>query len=161
MPVSLSADGLKEFRADSHQVFHDKMIMIVHEVKCINASLTPQALPYVPLSQITISPAPYWPSGICPWKSMKLRSWSSTATARRFCRGSREGPLGKAHDLRTPAISSLKSKCRCDAWCSCTTKRRTLVSNLLLFEWTELFIRAFIKCIRKFNRVHHLFGTNR
>jgi len=44
MPVSLSADSLKEFRADSRQVFHDKMIMIVHEVKCINASLTPQAL---------------------------------------------------------------------------------------------------------------------
>jgi hypothetical protein len=48
MPVSLSADSLKEFRADSRQVFRDKMIMIVHEAKCINARLTPQVLKSAP-----------------------------------------------------------------------------------------------------------------
>jgi hypothetical protein len=37
--------------------------------------------------------------------------------------------LGRAQDLRTPSISSLKSKCNREAWCSWTTKRYRISST--------------------------------
>ena len=75
----------------------------------------------VPLSQIETSPAPYMPSGIVPSKPAYARSWSSTITASLLSAGLRDGPFGIAQDLRTPCISSLRSKCRLFEWCSCTT----------------------------------------
>src|SRR2546430_2732933 len=47
-----------------------------------------------------------------PSKSPYSMGWSSTCTARRLSAGSREGPLGTAHDFNTPSISSRRSKWR-------------------------------------------------
>src|SRR5204862_133334 len=41
-----------------------------------------------------------------PSKSPYSMGWSSTCTASRLSAGSRDGPLGTAHDFSTPSISS-------------------------------------------------------
>src|SRR5213079_1689206 len=47
-----------------------------------------------------------------PSKSPYSMGWSSTWTARRLSAGSRDGPLGTAHDFNTPSISSPRPKWR-------------------------------------------------
>src|SRR5216117_3004512 len=59
-----------------------------------------------------------------PSKSPYSMGWSSTCTARRLSAGSREGPLGTAHDFNTPSISSRRSKWRRVAACWWTMNRR-------------------------------------
>src|SRR2546422_4757990 len=55
-----------------------------------------------------------------PSKSPYSRGWSSTFTARRLSAGLADGPLGTAHDFRTPSISSRRSQCRRVASCMWT-----------------------------------------
>ena len=59
----------------------------------------------VPQSQTMTSPAPYCRAGITPSKSKYSTGWSSTWTAMRRASGSSVGPLGTAHETRTPSIS--------------------------------------------------------
>ena len=63
----------------------------------------------VPQSHTITSPAPYCFAGITPSKSKYSSGWSSTWTAIRRIDGSSVGPLGTAHEARTPSISSRKS----------------------------------------------------
>jgi hypothetical protein len=64
---------------------------------------------YVPLSQISTEPAPYWPAGISPWNFAYSSGWSSTCTASARSPGSSGTPFGTAHDASTPSRSSRKS----------------------------------------------------
>src|SRR6266487_2434749 len=59
-----------------------------------------------------------------PSKSPYSMGWSSTWTASRLSAGSRDGPLGTAHDFNTPSSSSRRSKWRRVAACWWTMKRR-------------------------------------
>jgi hypothetical protein len=58
--------------------------------------------------------------------------WSGTATANLLSAGFIETPFGTAHDFKTPPISSRKSKCRREAWCSWMTNR--FLINLRVFQ---------------------------
>src|SRR2546423_13739237 len=58
-----------------------------------------------------------------PSKSPYSMGWSSTWTASRLSAGSRDGPLGTAHDFNTPSSSSRRSKWRRVAACWWTVKR--------------------------------------
>src|ERR687893_3099664 len=66
------------------------------------------------------APCPLRPS-TSAWPS----AWSATSTASRLTPGSVEGPFGTAHDFRTPAASSRRSKCSAVAACCWMTKRGT------------------------------------
>ena len=74
-----------------------------------------------------IVPAPYWPFGMSPRNVRYSIGWSSVRTARWFGLLSIGMPLGTAHDQSTPSCSRRRSQCRRRAWCSCTTKRGSLV----------------------------------
>src|SRR5437870_6474461 len=58
-----------------------------------------------------------------PSKSPYSRGWSSTSTASRLSARLGDGPLGTAHDLSTPSISSRRSQCSRRAACIWTTNR--------------------------------------
>src|SRR5919106_2939030 len=68
-------------------------------------------------------PPPYSPSGITPSNVAYSRGWSSVGMARRFSRGSVDGPLGTAHDFSTPPAASRKSQCMAVASCCWMTNR--------------------------------------
>src|SRR5689334_12074667 len=59
-----------------------------------------------------------------PSKSPYSSGWSSTFTARRLSLGSYDGPLGTAHDRRTPSISRRRSKWSRRAACLWTMNNR-------------------------------------
>ena len=64
---------------------------------------------YVPLSQISTVPPPYWPFGISPWNVAYSSGWSSTWTASDRAPGSSGTPFGTAHEASAPSRSRRKS----------------------------------------------------
>ena len=78
---------------------------------------------YVPASQIVMTPAPYCPFGMTPWKSRYSIGWFSVCTARLFFFVVEGMPLGTAQFTSTPSRSRRTSQCNRVAWCSWMTKR--------------------------------------
>ena len=64
---------------------------------------------YVPLSQISTVPPPYWPFGISPSNLPYSSGWSSTWTASALSPGASGTPFGTAQEASAPLRSSRKS----------------------------------------------------